>query len=194
MQTDGALPQVASTEAMESVRTVLDLLVQDIPLRPVDPATLPWDRPIFILRSANMGRMRALLDEILVHTAVPELHIMSHARDEQALRDLAPCDFTFHAYPTPGRYRLEEIPAATLGRLRTVNFGILFLLDTGSFADLLDEVDRVLGAIRPIGIISFGNDGRCGRLPERRVRKHAESAFFRLVEWYQGTLNPVGAE
>jgi hypothetical protein len=119
---------------------------------------------------------------------------MSHARDEKTLREMAPCDFTFHAYPTPGRYRLDEVPSATLDRLRAVDFGILFFLDTGSFADLLDEVDRVLGAIRPIGIISFGNDGTCARLPERQVRKRAESAFFRLVEWYQGTLHPVAVE
>jgi len=193
MRTDGALTQLPDDDTAQSLRTVLDLLLQDIPLQPVDPATLPWDQPIFILRSANMGRMRALIDEILVHTPTPLLHIMSHARDEKALRELVPCEFMFHAYPTPGRYRLEDVPSATLDRLRAVDFGILFFLDTGSFADLLDEVDRVLGAICPMGIISFGNDGTCGRLPERQVRKRAESAFFRLVEWYHGLLNPVEA-
>jgi hypothetical protein len=190
MSTDAT--QLSPSDAA-SLRTVLDLLLQDIPLRPVDSATLPWDQPIFILRSANMGRLRALLDEILVHTPTPDLHIMSHARDEKMVRELAPRDFTFHAYSAPGRYRLEEVSSATLDRLREVDFGILFFLDTGPFADLLDEVDRVLGAIRPVGIISFGNDGTCGRLPERQVRKRAESAFFRLVEWYHGMLNPVEA-
>lgn len=191
MPTD--LSRLPGSDGAQSLRTVLDLLLQDIPPKPVNPATLPWDRPIFILRSANMGRLRVLLDEILTHTATPQLHILSHARDEQTLREMAPCEFTFHAYPTPGRYRLEQIHPATLDRLRAVGFGILFFLDTGPFADLLDEVDRVLGAIRPIGIISFGNDGRCARLPERHIRKRAESAFFALIEWYHSTLEPMGA-
>ena len=53
-----AVTRLTSGEEARSLRTVLDLLLQDIPLRPVDPATLPWDRPILILRSANMGRLR----------------------------------------------------------------------------------------------------------------------------------------
>ena len=119
---------------------------------------------------------------------------MSHARDEAAIGEMAPCDFTFHAYPTPGRYRLEEVPAATLDRLRSLNFGIVCFLDTGEHADLLDEVDRLLGAILPDATICFGNDGTFGRLPARPVRKRAESAFFRLVEWSQAASNPVGEE
>jgi len=193
MPTVSASTVLPASDVARSLRTVLDLLLQDIPLQPIDPATLAWDRPIFILRSANMGRLRALLDEILVRTPAPHLHIMSHARDERALREMAPCDFTFHAYPTPGRYRLEDVPPTTIERLHAVDFGVLCYLDTGPFADLLDEVERVLGAIRPLALTCFGNDGTFARLPERRLRRRAESAFFRLVEWYQGAADAVEA-
>ena len=179
----------APAREAESLRPVLDLLVGDMSPRPVDPATLPWDRPVFVLRSANMERMRAFLHEVLARTPTPDLHIMSHARDEETLRALSPCPFTFYPYPTPGRYRSQDVPPAVLDRLRAVDFGIVGCLDTGLSADLLDAVDGVLAAIRPGGGISFGPAGACLRLPERQARKRAEAAFFPLIEWYHGTLS-----
>jgi hypothetical protein len=194
MSANGAPIPVPLSQSGKSLKIVLDMLLQDMTLNPVDPATLPWDRPIFILRSANMGRMRALIDQVIVRAVAPQLHIMSHARDEQALRELVPCHFTFHGYPTPGRYRLEEISPSTLDRLRAVDFGVLFCLDPGLSAELLDEVDRVLVAIGPTSGISFGSDGQYSRLPERRGRQRAECAFYGLIEWYQSTVDPVSAE
>jgi hypothetical protein len=193
MPVEGTETSVASGQSGRDLKTVLDMLLRDMTIEPVDPVTLPWDRPIFILRSARMERLRELVDQIVVHAPAPELHIMSHARDEQALGNLVPCDFTFHPYPTPGRYRLEEMPPAMLDRLRAVDFGILFCLDTGLSADLFDAVDRVLSAIRPAGGISFGVGGTYARLPEHHARKRAETAFFRLIEWCQGTVDPAGA-
>ena len=177
------------TEPASSLRVVLDLLLQDMH-RPVDPVTLPWDRPIFVLRSANMGRMQALLDEIVLRCPAPALHIMSHARDEDALRQAAPCAFTFHAYPTAGRYRLEDVPAAVLDRVRAVPFGILFFLDTGPYDDLFNEVERLLGAISSIDITRFCNNGTYAGSSHRRLRQRAESAFLRLIEWYRFMPSP----
>jgi hypothetical protein len=190
MSMESALAPVQLNESAQSLRTTLDLLLWDMAPKPVNPATVQWDQPIFVLRSANMGRMQALLDDIVAHGPTPQLHIMSHARDEQTLRDMAPCDFTFHAYPTPGRYRLEEVPAAGLERLRAVEFKTLFFLDTGIFSDLFDEVERLLAAVAETGIISFNNDGTYTRPPQRRLHQQAESAFLRLIEWYQFKLDP----
>ena len=191
MSTESAPAPVQLSESARSLRTTLDLLLLDMAPKAVSPATVRWDRPIFILRSANMGRMQALLDDIVTHCRTPRLHIMSHARDERTLREMAPCDFTFHAYPTPGRYRLEEIPAPALERLRAVEFKTLFFLDTGVFNDLFDEVERLLAAVAETGMISFDNDGRYTRPPHRRLHQHAESAFLRLIEWYHLKLEPA---
>ena len=190
MSTESALTPVQLNESARSLRTTLDLLLRDMAPKPVNPATVQWDQPIFILRSANMGRMKALLDDIVTHCRTPRLHIMSHARDEQTLREMAPCDFTFHAYPTPGRYRLAEVSAASLERLRAVEFRSLFFLDTGIFSDLFDEVERLLAAVAETGMISFNNDGTYTRPPQRRLHQQAESAFLRLIEWYQFKLDP----
>jgi len=185
--TTGQRPQ---SEAAQGLRVVLDMLLQDLPLKTVDPVALRWDRPIFVLRSADMKKMRAFLDGLVSQCPSPVLHVMSHARDEDAIRAMAPCDITFHAYPTPGRYRLEGVPAATLHTLRTVGFGTAFFLDTGTAADLFDEVERLLLAIvddRPVSVLA---DGTFARAPERGLRKRAEAAFFGLVEWYQARLDP----
>ncbi|MEP7305688.1 MAG: hypothetical protein ABJA98_09235 [Acidobacteriota bacterium] len=172
------------TEPAISLRAVLDLLLQDMH-KAVDPATLSWDRPIFVLRSANMGRLQALLEEIVLRCPAPALHVMSHARDEEALRQAAPCALTFHAYPTAGRYRLEDVPVAVLDRLRAVPFGILFYLDTGPYDDLFNEVERLLGAISSIDITRFCNDDTYAGSSHRRLRQRAEAAFLGLIEWYR---------
>lgn len=190
MSMNSTLTPVQLNESARSLRTTLGLLLLDMAPKPVSPATLQWDQPIFILRSANMGRMQALLDDIVTHCRTPRLHIMSHARDEETLGQMVSCDFTFHAYPTPGRYRLEEVPAASLERLRAVEFKTLFFLDTGSFSDLFDQVEQLLAAVAEIGMISFNNDGTYSRPPLRRLHQQAESAFLRLIEWYQFKLDP----
>lgn len=181
---------ILPSRAARSLRFVLDRLVQDLPLMPVDAATLPWDRPIFVLRSANMKRLKALLDEIIVHCPTPALHVMSHARDEDAIRDMAPCDFTFHAYTAPGGYRLEEVPAAMLDGLRAAGFGTVFCLDAGTWGDRLEDVERLLATILEPGMVSFRGDGTYARAADWRQRRRAESAFLRLLEWYQFKLDP----
>jgi hypothetical protein len=154
-------------------------------LEPLDPATVPWNQPILVLRSAPMDRLLALLDQIVAHSAAPALHIMSHAHDEPTIRDRAPCDFTFHAYPTPGRYRLEEIPAAMLDRLRSVGFGSLIYLDPGTSADLFGDVEALFAGVNDTHLIRVGKDGAFARVRDPRLRRQAESAFLRLIEWYQ---------
>ena len=180
-------PEPAS-EAARGLRVAFDLLLQDMALEAVDPATLQWHEPILVLRSAPMDRLLALLDRILVRCPAPALHILSHARDEPTIRDRSPCAFTFHAYPTPGRYQLEHIPAPMLDRLRAVHFGTLFYIDPGS-ADLFGEVESIFGAIQDHGMISVRDDGTLGRAPDPRRRRLAESAFLRLIEWYQLKLD-----
>ena len=104
-----------SVERAEApLRAVLDMLLQDMALEPVDPATLPWHEPMFVLRGAPMDHMEAFFRLVVAHCSAPALHVMSHARDRDVLRAMAPCEFTFHAYPTPGRYCLEEVPSAML--------------------------------------------------------------------------------
>lgn len=190
-ETDGrAATSIPPSHAVRSLRVVLDRLVQDLPLTSVDPATLPWDRPILVLRSATMTRLQALFDEIIVHCSTPALHVMSHARDERAIRDMAPCPVTFHAYPVQGPYRLEDVSAAMLDSLRAVGFGTVFSLDAGTWGDRLQEVDRLLAAIRESGMVSFRRDGTYARATDWRQRRRAESAFLRLLEWYQFKLDP----
>jgi len=178
------------TDAANSLRVVLDRLVQDLPLAPVDEATVPWDRPILILRSAPMRRLQALLGGIVARCPTPAIHIMSHARDEDAIRAMAPCDFTFHAYPVPGPYRLEDVPAATLDRLRAEAFGSVFCLDAGTWGNGLGEVERLLAAILERGMVSFRGDCTYATLDGWRQRRRAEAAFLELLEWYQVRLDP----
>jgi hypothetical protein len=180
-----------SVERAETpLRAVFDMLLQDMALEPVDPATLPWDEPIFVLRGAPIDHMESFFRLVAAHCAAPALHVMSHGRDEDALRALAPCDFTFHAYPTPGRYRLEDVPAAMLDRLRMAGLGTLFFLDTGVSAELFDEVERLFAAIAEHRMVTVRNDGTCARTADWRRRRRAHAAFLRLVEWYQSALDP----
>jgi hypothetical protein len=178
------------SEAAQGLRVVFDMLLQDLPLTPVDPAALRWDRPILVLRSADMKKMRAFLARLTVHCPSPDLHVISHGRDEDAIRAMAPCNLTFHAYPTSGRYTLEGVPAAMLAALRAVGFGTALFLDTGTATDLFDEVERLLTAIVDERPVSARDDGTFARAPERDLRKRAEAAFFSLVEWYQAKLDP----
>jgi hypothetical protein len=182
--------QLSPSDAAQGLRTVLDLLLQDLPLTPLDPAVLPWDEPILVLRSADMKKMRAFLDRLVARCPSPALHVLSHARDEAAIRAMVPFALTFHAYPVSGRYRLEEVPRATLDALQAAGIGTAFFLDTGISGDLFDEVERLLSAIAPDRLVSVHEDGTLARTPERRLRKRAESAFLGLIEWYQRKLDP----
>jgi len=103
---------------------------------------------------------------------------------------MAPCDFTFHAYPIPGEYRLEHVPAAALARLRAVGFGTVCCLDAGTWGDRLEEVERLLAAILEPGMVSFRGDGTYARVADWRHSRRAESAYLRLLEWYQLKLDP----
>ena len=182
------------SDAARGLRVVFDLLLQDMALEPVALASLPWHEPILLLRSAPMPRFRAALQQIVACCPAPRLHVLSHAHDEEAIREGAPCDFTFHAYPTPGRYRLEAVPPAMLDRLRSTGFGILLFVDPGTSGDLFGEVERLFAAIRGDRMVSFRQDGTCARTPDARLRRRAESAFLRLIEWYQLKLDPDFAD
>jgi hypothetical protein len=184
----------AVSEAARGLRIVLDLLLQDIALDPVDAALLPWHEPILILRSADMERFRAVMRQIVTYCPAPTLHVLSHARDEETIREIAPCDFTFHAYPTPGRYRLDGVPAAMLNRLRAVSFATLIYIDPGTSAELFGEVESLFAAIKDGGMVSVRQDGTFARAPQAHLRRRAESAFLRLIEWYQLKLEPPFAD
>ena len=184
------LSPAAPRDEARSLRSVLDLLLYDMAVDPIDPATVPWDRPILVLRSANMDRMRAFLEQLVARCPTPALHIMSHARDEETIRAMAPCAFTFHAYPTPGRYRLAEVPAPMLDRLRSTDFGVLFFLDSETSSAFAAEVERLLSAIVENRMVSVREDGTWARAFDWRLRRRAEPAFLRLVEWYQLKLDP----
>jgi hypothetical protein len=186
---EGASGPVPVSDAASGLRVVLDLLLQDMALEPVDAATLPWDQPILVLRSADMERFSAVLQQIVSHCPAPLLHVLSHARDEEAIRYRAPCDFTFHGYPTPGRYRLAEVPASMLDRLRSVRFGTLLYIDPGTSADLSGEVEALFAAIEDRRMVTVREDGTFARAVDSRLRRHAESAFLRVIEWYQQKLS-----
>jgi hypothetical protein len=168
--------------AAQGLRVGFDIHPPDMALEPVDPATLPWDTPILVLRSAPMPRLQTLLDQILSHRRDPALHIMSHARDKETIREMVPCDFTFHAYPTPGRYRLDGVPAKTLDQLRSVGFGTLLYIDPGTSADFFREVGSLFLAIQEHGMVSVGTDGTFARVTDLRLRKVAESACLHVIE------------
>ena len=130
-----------------------------------------------------------MLQQIVAHCPSPRLHVLSHARDEEAIRDRAPCDFIFHSYPAPGRYRLDDLPPATLERLRSVRFGTLLYIDPGTSADLFGEVEALFAAIQDTVMVVEREDGTFGRTLDRRMRTRAEAAFLRLIEWYQLKLD-----
>jgi hypothetical protein len=170
---------------------MFDLLRQDLGFARVDPATMPWSRPVLVLRSGNMERMRALFDDLARRPQIPALHVLSHAHDEDAIRAMAPRDITFHAYPTPGRYRLEEVPAAMLERLRSEEYGMLMFLDTGDADDVPTEVQRLLTAIAEDRMVCVRDDGTFAASPDWHHRRLTETAYLRLCEWYHRKLYPI---
>lgn len=180
-----ASDRLPPSEGARGLRIVFDNLPQDMALEPVDPAMLAWDQPILVLRSAPMPRLAALLDQILSHRRDPALHIMSHAHDQEAIREMARCDFTFHAYPAPGRYRLDGVPNATLDQLRAVGFGTLFYMDPDTSVQLFANVGSLFRAIQEHGMVSVGTDGAFARVADVRLCTVAESAFHRVIGWYQ---------
>ena len=174
----------------QSVRGVLDALLQDMTLDPIEPASLPWDAPILILRSAPMDRLAALLADICQRTPGAVVHVLSHARDGDAVRALSP-EAIFHPYPTPGRYRLEDVPPATLESLRAVGFGVLLFLDPGTSSGLFDEAERLFAAIADRPMISVREDEGFARARDSAQRRRAQAAFLALVDWYQRTVDPA---
>jgi hypothetical protein len=99
-------------------------------------------------------------------------------------------EVTFHAYATPGRYRLEEVPLAMVHRLRQTGFGMLVFPDPGTSEALGDEVERIFDAIDPSRMITFTAEGGFARAPDRARRRRARGAFLRLIEWYQSDGDP----
>lgn len=181
-----------SADADGALNSVLTLLLQDRTLSALDAASLPWDRPVFVLRSAHMERMQQFLDVVRAHAPAAALHIMSHARDERALRAMAEREITFYPYPTPGRYSLDEIPSEMLERLRSVGFGTLVFLDPGQQGEGLDGAQDILAAIDEPRMASFRADGTFGRPSDWRQHRLASAAFYRLVAWYHDKLDPDG--
>ena len=177
------------SQMAQSMRAVLDVLLQDMALDPVDPASLPWDTPILILRSASMDRLAALLGDIRTHAPRSTVHVISHERDAGAVRAMAP-DIVFHAYPTPGRYRLDGLPAAALEALRAARFGLLFFLDPGTSGELFDEAERLFAAVADRPMISVREDGSFGCVRHSGDRRRAQAAFLSLVDWYQRKIDP----
>jgi hypothetical protein len=145
---------------------------------------------VLVLRSAPMGQMRAFLEHVVVHCSSPTLHVMSHARDEATIRAMAPCDITFHAYPTPGRYRVEDVPAAMLDQLRSIDFGTLFYLDTDISADLFAKIEKLFAAILENRMVGYRSNGTYVTSTNWRQRRRAEAAFLRLIAWYQLRVDP----
>jgi hypothetical protein len=185
--------QKPENEQALGLRVVFDMLLRDKALGLVEPETLAWDQPFLVIRSAHMGRMEAFFHQVATRCTAPRLHVLSHARDEEALHTLAPFPFTFHAWTTPGAYRLENMPAPLLERLRAERFATLFFLDQGTNGDRLDEVERLLAAIKPEPIVCFMGNGKFAQAPDAEQRRLAETAFLRLIEWYQFRLDPGGA-
>ena len=180
------------TTTEQSLRVIFDLLLQDMALTAVDPATLPWQQPIFVVRSAHMERMQAFFEELAARNPTPILHVMSHARDEAALRAAAPFEFTFHPYTGEGPYRLERVTNETLERLRQVNFGQLFFLDAGTAGDRLLDVEQLVCAVGDARVVTFRGDGTLVTSANWHQRGRAMQAFLRLVEWYHVSLGPDG--
>jgi hypothetical protein len=188
MSADVSLVSHTASQPAESLRTVFDLLAQGLALEQMDPSALEWHKPTLVLRSAHMGRMRAFLHQVHLRTETPMLHVMSHARDEAAIREMAPFPIVFHAYPVPGRYRPEDMPADLLATLRQQEFETAFFLDAGTAGDLLEDVERLLAEVRKDRMVSFRGDGTFARNPDWPLRRASASAFDRLLDWYHIAL------
>src|SRR3954466_5761556 len=76
------------SDAARALQTVLDMLLQDMALEPVDPATVPWAEPVLVIRSAQMKQTDAFLRRVAQYGRPPAFHIISHARDEDAIREI----------------------------------------------------------------------------------------------------------
>ena len=174
----------------ESLRVVLDMLLKDKALALVEPESLTWHQPLLVVRSAHMGRMAAFFRQVTRQTATPDVHVLSHARDEAALRAMAPFPITVHAYTAEGPYRLDDAPAALLARLRGTRYGTVFFLDAGTRAHGLDEVERLVAAVQPEPIVCFMGNDTFAQAPDMRQRQLAKAAFLQLIEWYQFRLDP----
>jgi len=190
MSTDSQLNQAAPTEVATALRTVLNAILEDRAVPPVDNESVAWDKPMFVLRSAHMQRLAAFLSVVRSHRPTPPLHIMSHARDEAAIRAMVGGECTFYPYPAPGRYRLEDLPADTLQRLRSAQFGALVFLDAGNEGERLQEVERLVAAIGEAKMVSFRADGTFARPEIWRQYRLATAAFYPLIEWYHYRLDP----
>jgi hypothetical protein len=106
-----------------------------------------------------MARLESFLGLRRALNVTSEMHVMSHARDENAIRAAVRHDFTFHAYPTPGPYLSDRVPAPMMANLRAVEFGALVFLDAGVAAAGLDDVRRLLAEIDDTRIVAYRGDG-----------------------------------
>jgi hypothetical protein len=164
------------------MRHLLARIANDLRPDPIDPASLDWDGPVLVLRSAHMGRMEALLNA-LPDAPQLRLHVMGHGRDEQVIRQMSRRPVQFHAYPREGPYRLEDLEAPALDALRSIGFLQLIYLDAGTHGAGLEGVCRLLEALDGRRLVSFRADGRfCRVVPARRDA--ARTALDRVLEWY----------
>jgi hypothetical protein len=179
---------VAHKNHAEALRTTLTLLAQSLPLSTVDAESLGWDRPMFVLRSASMERLQSFLRVARSHEPMPQLHIMSHVRDEAAVAAMVDSAFTFYPYPTPGPYHLGDIPSDTVDRLRSVGFSTLVFLDRGMTGEGLDDVKRVMVAIDEPRVVCYRADDTFARPADWRLHLGADLSY-RLLEQYVRTQN-----
>jgi hypothetical protein len=171
---------------------VFDLLLRDMAFDTViDPSKVAWDEPVFVLRSNMMGHLQALLRQISAYCPNPDLHIMSHVRDEAAIRSAASGHVTFYPYPTPGRYKLEEVPAVTLGRLRAIKFQKAIVLDGTTVSQGLDEVLRLAESIGAVEMLCYTGGGTLARPASWRRCRHASTALQSLADWCQFRADPA---
>lgn len=180
-----------SPDAVGTMRLMVTELLRDRAIHPIDAAALAWDQPMLLLRSAHMERLQQFLNVMRTRARGGALHVMSHARDEGAIRAMTGAGTVFHPYHTPGRYSLDKVPAATIEQLRSVGFGTLVLLDAGQDAEGLEGAEQLLTSIDASRVATFRADGTFGRPADWALRHLASEAFYRLNEWYLRKADPA---
>lgn len=174
-----------------SLRPVMDVLLQEMALEPRAASSVAWDRPVLVLRSANMTRMQAFA-ELVARVEPADLHVLSHARDEGALRGLLARPFTFQPWQTDGPYTLEAADPRQLDGLSGLRFETVIFLDPGMVGQKLERVEELLLAIGARRMLTFLGDGTLAEPRDWHRRRLAESAFLRLTAWFHCLLEEAG--
>src|SRR6185295_14232224 len=105
-----AVGDVATFSGMASPTAELAVAAMSLGV-PVGDDDFPWTaESLFIIRSAPIDRLEALFELLRARGRCRELHVLSHARDEAQIRELAPVrNLVFHSYPSFERYREDEL-------------------------------------------------------------------------------------